>query len=75
MRESRFSLPFFLHYNPDFLIETLPTCVDVATVDAAPLPPPILAHDFLLQRLREIGLFGDKAEPQPSAQRSTNPRL
>ena len=26
--KARYSLPFFLHFNPDFLIETLPQCVD-----------------------------------------------
>ena len=26
--ESRFSMPFFLHFNPDFLIETLPNCIE-----------------------------------------------
>ena len=28
--KARYSLPFFLHFNPDFLIETLPQCVDAA---------------------------------------------
>ncbi len=51
-RRSRYSMPFFLHFRPDFLIEPLPQCVDA---DAAPQPP-ILAHDYLMQRLREIGL-------------------
>ena len=51
---SRYSMPFFLHFRPDFLIETLPSCVS----DARPnlYPEPITAHDFLLQRLREIKL-------------------
>lgn len=53
-RRSRFSMPFFLHFRPDFLIEPLPECVDA---DAATSPqPPITAHDFLMQRLREINL-------------------
>ena len=26
----RYSMPFFLHPNPDFVIETLPTCVSQA---------------------------------------------
>ena len=49
---ARYSMPFFLHFRPDFLIEPLPECVDAA----APPLPPITAHDFLMQRLREINL-------------------
>ncbi len=51
---ARYSMPFFLHFRSDFLIETLPGCVD----DAHPnrYPTPILADDYLQQRLREIGL-------------------
>jgi isopenicillin N synthase-like dioxygenase len=50
-RRSRYSMPFFLHFRPDFLIEPLPQWVEQGDV-----PPPITAHDFLQQRLREIGL-------------------
>jgi isopenicillin N synthase-like dioxygenase len=53
-RRSRYSMPFFLHFRPDFLIEPLPECVSDS--DANPPPPPITAHDFLMQRLREINL-------------------
>jgi isopenicillin N synthase-like dioxygenase len=52
-QRSRYSMPFFLHFRPDFLIEPLPECIDAS--DSAP-PPPITAHDFLMQRLREINL-------------------
>ena len=45
---ARYSTPYFLHFRPDYLIETLP--------GGAPAPP-ITAHDFLLQRLREIKLL------------------
>jgi hypothetical protein len=46
-------MPFFLHFRPDFLIETLPECME----DKPNLyPEPITSHDFLLQRLREIKL-------------------
>ncbi len=49
----RYSMPFFLHFRPDFLIETLPGCM----ADRPNLyPQPITAHDFLLERLREIKL-------------------
>jgi isopenicillin N synthase-like dioxygenase len=53
-RRARYSMPFFLHFRPDFLIEPLPECIDA---NAATQPqPPITAHDFLMQRLREINL-------------------
>lgn len=52
---SRYSMPFFLHFRPDYLIETLPSCVDEAHPDR--YPEPITAHDYLQQRLREIGLI------------------
>lgn len=53
-RRSRYSMPFFLHFRPDFLITPMPECIDA---DAAnPPPEPISAHDFLMQRLREINL-------------------
>ena len=51
-RRSRYSMPFFLHFRPDFLIEPLPQWVEQGDVP----PLPITAHDFLQQRLREIGL-------------------
>jgi isopenicillin N synthase-like dioxygenase len=52
---ARYSLPFFLHFNPDFLIETLPQCVDAQHPDQYPVP--ISAHDYLQERLREIKLI------------------
>ena len=51
---ARYSTPFFLHFRPDFLIETLPGCVGPERPDR--YPEPITAHDFLTRRLREIGL-------------------
>ena len=51
---SRYSMPFFLHFRPDYSIETLPSCVDETHPDL--YPEPITAHDYLMQRLREIGL-------------------
>ena len=53
--KARYSLPFFLHFNPDFLIQTLPQCVDAQHPDRFPVP--ITAHDFLQERLREIKLI------------------
>ncbi|MEO8016790.1 MAG: 2-oxoglutarate and iron-dependent oxygenase domain-containing protein [Pseudomonadota bacterium] len=54
-RKARYSLPFFLHFNPDFLIKTLPQYVDAQHPDLFPVP--INAHEFLQERLREIKLI------------------
>ena len=53
--KARYSLPFFLHFNPDFLIKTLPQYVDAQHPDQFPVP--INAHEFLQERLREIKLI------------------
>jgi len=53
--KARFSMPFFLHFNPDFVIRTLPACVTPARPDL--YPEPITADEFLGQRLREIRLL------------------
>jgi len=53
-RRSRYSMPFFLHFRPDFTIETLPECIDAEHPNL--YPEPLSSHDFLLQRLREINL-------------------
>lgn len=50
----RYSIPFFLHFAPDYLIKTLPSCVSPESPDR--YPTPILAQDFLYERLREIRL-------------------
>ena len=47
-------MPFFLHFRPDFLIEALEQCVDAGKRDEA--ESPITAHDYLMERLREINL-------------------
>jgi isopenicillin N synthase-like dioxygenase len=51
--KARYSMPFFLHFRSDFLIEALPS-----TVPAGEQPkwPPITADDYLQERLREIKL-------------------
>jgi isopenicillin N synthase-like dioxygenase len=51
---ARHSMPFFLHFRPDFAIETLPGCVTPQRPDR--YPGSITAHEFLEQRLAEIGL-------------------
>ncbi|MEO5830228.1 MAG: 2-oxoglutarate and iron-dependent oxygenase domain-containing protein [Rhodanobacter sp.] len=53
-RKPRYSVPFFLHPNPDFLIETLPQCIGAERPNR--YPEPILSHDYLMERLREIKL-------------------
>jgi isopenicillin N synthase-like dioxygenase len=52
---ARYSMPFFLHFRPDYLIETLPSCIDAEHPDR--YPEPITAHEFLMRRLREIRLL------------------
>ena len=54
-RKPRYSVPFFLHPNPDFLIDVLPACVSAD--NPSRYPQPISAHDYLLERLREIRLI------------------
>jgi isopenicillin N synthase-like dioxygenase len=53
-RKPRYSTPFFLHPNPDFLIDVLPSCV---TADnPSRYPEAITAQGYLEERLREIKL-------------------
>ena len=52
---SRYSMPFFLHPAPDFLIQTLPSCISEQNPNR--YDTPITAHDYLLERLVEIGLI------------------
>ncbi|QIG53952.1 isopenicillin N synthase family oxygenase [Altererythrobacter sp. BO-6] len=53
-KRARFSMPFFLHFRPDYVIETLPSCIEPGHESEA--PEPISSHEFLQQRLREINL-------------------
>ena len=50
---SRYSMPFFLHFRSDFLIEALPGTVPPGE---QPKWPPMTANDYLQERLREIKL-------------------
>ena len=50
---ARYSMPFFLHFRPDFVIEALPGTV---AAGEAPKWPPISSHEYLQERLREIKL-------------------
>ena len=51
---SRYSMPFFLHLRPDFVIDALPQCVNEENPRR---DLPISAHDYLHERLVEIGLI------------------
>ena len=53
-RQPRYSTPFFLHPNPDFLIDVLPACVTAQ--NPSRYPQPITADGYLQERLREIRL-------------------
>lgn len=53
-KRSRYSMPFFLHFRPDYEIRTLESCVELGKESEA--PEPISSHEFLQQRLREINL-------------------
>lgn len=48
---SRYSMPFFMHPNPDATLSCIPSCRGTGAKY-----PDILANDFLFERLREIGL-------------------
>lgn len=49
---SRYSMPFFIHPNPEAVLSCIPSCKG-----AGAKYPDITAHEFLMQRLREIGLL------------------
>jgi isopenicillin N synthase-like dioxygenase len=51
---ARYSTPFFLHFAPDYLIETLSGCITPDLPNRYPVP--ITANDYLEQRLEEIRL-------------------
>ncbi len=54
-RQPRYSIPFFLHPNPDFVIETLPNCITPDNPNR--YPQSITAQGYLEERLREIRLI------------------
>jgi len=53
-RISRYSIPFFVHPNPEMRLDCLPQCIDSAH---PPRYQPISSGEFHTQRLREIGLL------------------
>lgn len=48
----RYSMPFFMHPHPEALLSCIPSCKGTGAKY-----PDISSHDFLMQRLREIGLI------------------
>ena len=48
---ARYSMPFFMHPNPDALLSCIPSCRGLGAKYTD-----ISANEFLMQRLREIGL-------------------
>lgn len=52
---ARYSTPFFMHFAPDYLIKTLPSCITPDNPDRYPVS--ITADGFLMERLREIKLL------------------
>lgn len=55
----RYSIPFFMDPNPDYLIQTLPSCISADNPNR--YPEPITANDYLMERLHEI-----KMTPRPT---------
>jgi len=53
-RQPRYSVPFFLHPNPEFVIDVLPSCITPDNPNR--YPEPITSQGYLEQRLREIKL-------------------
>lgn len=49
---SRYSMPFFMHPHPESILSCLPSCKGSGAKYTD-----ITAHEFLMQRLREIGLI------------------
>ncbi len=48
---ARYSMPFFIHPHPEALLSCIPSCKGKGAKY-----PDISSHEFLMQRLREIGL-------------------
>jgi isopenicillin N synthase-like dioxygenase len=53
----RYSMPFFLHPAPDFVIDTLPGCITAELPNR--YPEPLSSQEYLNQRLRTLGLLRD----------------
>ena len=55
--ESRYSIPYFFHPNPDFEIATLPSCITADNPNR--YPESITADEYLTERLIEIRLLSE----------------
>ena len=53
-RKPRYSVPYFLHPNPDVVLDPLPSCV--TTDNPRRYDTSITSHEYLMERLREIKL-------------------
>lgn len=60
---ARYSMPFFVHPAPDVLLQPAPTTVGP---DNPPKFEPITANDYLMQRVRDIGLYEADAKTKVS---------
>ena len=53
-RKPRYSVPFFLHPNPDVVLDPLDCCV--SEENPRRYSTSITSHEYLMERLREIKL-------------------
>lgn len=54
LNKARYSIPFFMHANPDASLACLPNCINAQNPKQF---EDITAGEFLMQRLKEIGLI------------------
>ena len=54
-RKPRYSVPFFLHPNPDVVLDPVPECV--TPDNPSRYDTSLTSHEYLMQRLREIKLI------------------
>jgi isopenicillin N synthase-like dioxygenase len=54
-RQPRYSVPYFLHPNPDVVLDPLPQCVSAD--NPRRYDTSITSHEYLQERLREIKLI------------------
>jgi isopenicillin N synthase-like dioxygenase len=54
-RKPRYSVPFFLHPNPDVVLDPLPECI--TPDNPSRYDTSLTSHEYLMQRLREIKLI------------------
>jgi isopenicillin N synthase-like dioxygenase len=54
-RKPRYSVPYFLHPNPDVVLDPVPECI--TPDNPSRYDTSITSHEYLMQRLREIKLI------------------